>query len=77
MKNDTPESRTMENIDQYGNIWKFSMTKTRDTGNRYKLSMFFNTKEYVITKFLTKSAATDSWELLEATNKKNRINENG
>lgn len=66
------EDREIIGKDQDNNLWKITLERLPTKSNRYKLSIFFNTKQYVITRYQTARAAFDGWELLESLNKKKK-----
>ena len=64
------ETKKIEGKDEHGNKWKITLERLPSKSNRYKLSIFFNAKEYVVSRYQTRSGALDSWELIETLSKK-------
>lgn len=61
MEND----QEMKTIDQEGNTWKISLSRTTKKTNRFQLSFFFNEKEFSLCKLQSNRSAQDMWELLQ------------
>ncbi len=66
------ESKKIEGKDQGGNAWKIALERLPTKSNRYKLSIYFNNKEYIVARHQTVRSALDSWELIESLNKQNK-----
>lgn len=65
MSLDEEKINEIKTLDEDGNQWKISMTRMETKTNRFKLSFYFNDKEFVLSKLQSNRSAQDTWELLE------------